>query len=56
MVDKNGNVGLLFSTETDKVGLMWVVMGLESSNYYIRVEELREVRASLGFKRGRIRR
>ena len=47
--DENVNSGLLFSTEADEVGLMWVVMGLESSKYYIRVEELRHVCASLGY-------
>ena len=31
--DENANSGLLFSAEADEVGMMCVVMGLESSKY-----------------------
>ena len=49
--DENVNSGLLFSAEADEVGpaMLLVVMGLESSKYYIRVEELPHVCASLGY-------
>ena len=49
MEDENVNSGLLFSAEADEVGLMLVVMGLESRKYYIRVEELPHVCASLRY-------
>ena len=48
--DENGIHGLLFSAETKEMGQMLVVMGLETSKFYIRVEELRQANASLRYE------
>ena len=49
-MDENGIAGLLFSAETKEMGQMLVVMGLKTSKFYIRAEDLRKESASLGYE------